>query len=178
MKEFTGDLVYLMGCGKFDQFITTFRALLDPKWCAFCIQGKDEAAQIDAANYGHLSWYLKHNDFRLPNGVQAMMLIVPKRHLTDPRDLALSDWILIGQFFKRALVDAPGGGLVMRFGDPVHHAGTVPHLHINVISPTGEEEFRTPLSKTRESRVENYARLLGFRKELIEKGGLSHLFPE
>lgn len=166
-----GDLMYLMGCGSFEQFAKTLRGLLDPvHYCPFCTDGRNGKTSM--------GWYLKPNDFR-GKDMRAMLLIIPNRHIIDPRDLLPSDWTAMGMLFGEAIrqLGIAGGGLVMRFGDPRYHSGTIPHLHANVIAPTGETEYRIPLSKDDKSRRDNYVRLMLHRSELMDKGGLKYLFP-
>ncbi len=166
-----GELQYLMGTRSFAQFCATLRGLLDPKGhCPFC---------IDAPTGAPYGWRLKENDFPLDRQVMRLMhLIIPNRHLTDPADMQPSDWVVVGRIFQDALKKhgVRGGGLVLRFGDPRLHAGTIPHLHFNILSPTGEEEYRVPLSKDEESRKQNYARLLAFRDELLKSDVRAKLF--
>jgi diadenosine tetraphosphate (Ap4A) HIT family hydrolase len=107
-----------------------------------------------------------------------MRLIVPNRHITNIADMQPSDWVAMGALFKQAVAenDIRGGGLVLRFGDPRFHSGTIPHLHFNILEPTGEPEYRIPLSKDEADRKKNYARLLSFRDELLKPGVRAKLF--
>ncbi|MDB5188176.1 MAG: hypothetical protein JWO50_696 [Candidatus Kaiserbacteria bacterium] len=109
-----------------------------------------------------------------------MFLIVPDEHITDVGELTDSDWICIGFLFSCAVkqFDLRGGGILMRFGDPLYHAGTIPHIHINIIQPHGDAEYRVPLAKDASDREKNYARLLDHRNELRGRGGKDFLFPE
>ena len=179
LKEFPGlealgtDLIYLMGVGNFKQFCSTLRGILDAKeYCPFCevqARGRRILSRTNA-------WYLCENDF--PKQGMTMRLIIPKRHVTSPHDLSSSDWPEIGVLFARECSALLGGGLIMRFGDPLYHAGTVPHLHINIISPNPIEEYRASLSKDLESRHKNFARLCMHRMMLENRGGLNWLFSD
>jgi len=64
-------------------------------------------------------------------------LIIYKEHATGLKDadtaagnelLEMSEW-LVDKY------DIPGGGLVMRFGDTDYSAGTVNHLHAQLLCP-------------------------------------------
>jgi diadenosine tetraphosphate (Ap4A) HIT family hydrolase len=166
-----GDLMYLMGCRSFDQFVSTLRGLIDPEHhCPFCTDERNSKTPF--------GWFLKPNDFPLKS-MRAMLLAIPNRHITDAKQLQPSDWVALGGIFERASREhaVEGGGVVMRFGDARYHSGTIPHVHFNIICPSGEQEYRIPLSKNAEDREENYKRLLSHRDELLKKGGLEYLFP-
>ena len=75
---------------------------------------------------------------------ERMLLVVPRFHLIDVEDLSLHDsrgmWALAKAGRKRH--GFTGGGLVMRTGDPRDHAGTIEHLHLNLIQPKREMDVR------------------------------------
>lgn len=62
------------------------------------------------------------------------------------------------------MFDLPGGGVIIRFGDMRRNAGTVPHLHENIMVPDGTAEVRIPLFKNPEDRQKNGARATEFAK--------------
>lgn len=162
-EEMQSDVAYLMGCRSFEQFCSTLRGLIDPvHYCPFCIRGTPVLVNTPGG------WSLRVNDFP-PQGVRAW-LIVPKSHRTRISQLSAHDWVQIGFLFEKAVEDygIKGGGLVLRFGDPHRHSGTIPHLHFNILAPDGDKEYKVSLSKDDEGRRENYARLLGYRAKLPE----------
>jgi hypothetical protein len=172
LENLKEDLIYLLGCGKFDQFSITFRGLLWPeKCCSFCDPKLSKNQPVAKSP----DYYLKENDFHGEPG-RPMFLVVPWKHTTCIQEV---DWSQVGTLINVAisLGQFDGGGIVTRFGNPARHSGTMRHLHINIASPSGEQEYRVPLSKTPKDRKENYARLLEHRDELAQKGGLDYLFP-
>jgi diadenosine tetraphosphate (Ap4A) HIT family hydrolase len=171
----SSNAIYLMGCANFSQCCCTLRSLIDPsRFCPFCTaeltrRGRKPLGEVN-------DWILLDNEFRNARTVSQMLLIVPKRHVTTLSDLSPGDWKDVG-----ALLDMSGienGGALMRFGDPHYHAGTIEHLHINVIEPVPGNELRLPLAKTEPDHKENYERLLGFRAQLADKGGKAWLFSD
>jgi len=165
----SNDIVYLMGCRSFDQFANTLRGLIDPdNHCPFCNPDRQAACLEHTTD-----WYAATNDFPA-KGTEVMFLLLPKEHLTNTTMLRPSDWMQMGELFQRLSIRS--GALVMRFGDPHFHSGSIPHLHMNVIVPTPSAEYRVPLSKPEEDRAENYARLIEYRDELQKRGRLKWLF--
>lgn len=173
MGMLTREQTYLMGCGNFEQFCATLRGLIDPKChCPFC----QVAAGQETPLFATKNWYLRGNDFPKPD--LQMFLVIPKEHKLHPDEIGPDEGSQIWKILQWAISNykLPGGGLVMRFGDPAYHAGTIPHLHMNIITPSREDEYRVPLSKNRDDRIKNYARFLANRQQLYLFGGLDYLF--
>ena len=169
------NVVYLMGCSQFDQFCCTLRGLLQPEnFCPFCTQERQRRnRQFSKTIHG---WGLLQNEFpRADSG--EMWLIVPSRHIAQVNELTSYDWLAIGELFVScASSHCVSGSMVMRYGDPHFHAGTIEHLHINVITPVPGIAFRTPLAKNEEDHEANYTRVGKFIFELRERGGFKWLF--
>jgi len=164
-KKLPRDIRYLMGCRSPKQFSSTLAALVDPrKHCPFCPGSESFKLPIEACSH----WHLRANDFP-PDGVERAMLIVPNRHVERVTELDGDDWEQFGHLVRIAVtkhgVDA--GGFMGRFGDPLLHSGTIPHFHINLMKPTGNEAVRFTLSKASEDREKNYRRLLLHVKEVL-----------
>lgn len=169
IQNLPDEVVYLMGCRTFEQFCSTLRSTISPKtFCPFCESqiGERCADKADRTT----DWVLLRNEFPHKN-TDSMWLIVPLRHLKDAAQLRSQDWVQVGMLFDRAIkaYRAVSGGFVMRYGHPNRHAGTIEHLHINLIAPRIGQEFRAALSKTEAERDVDYKRLLGFRDSLYER---------
>lgn len=172
-------VLYHMGTRSFEQFCCTLHSTIDPyRFCPFCNnerarRGREPTDQEDG-------WLLLRNEFPHKRTKQ-MWLIVPCRHITQMAELEFRDWRAISQLMERCLKgqEIRGGGVMWRFGDPHLNAGTVEHLHINIIEPICGEEYRPPLAKTETEHAEDYARVLRFCEMLDAKGGESWLLsPE
>jgi len=122
---------------------------------------------------------LLQNEFPAESTKQ-MWLIAPFRHITEMSALDSYDWRHIGHLMEWCLKEQNinGGGIIWRFGDPHFNAGTIAHLHINIIEPTPGVEYRAPFAKNEPDHEKNYRRMLGFRDELITKGGSEWLFSD
>jgi diadenosine tetraphosphate (Ap4A) HIT family hydrolase len=184
-KEYPGlgalppSVVYLMGCMGFPQFCCTWRSLADPEtFCPFC---PAELTRRERRPLEFLAdWMLLENEFPRPD-TERMLLVVPRSHLIDTGDLSERDaremWLLVR--IARKYHGFSGGGLVMRDGDPRDHAGTIEHLHLNLIKPMWENDVRLPLAKKVEGPYghrEDYERLRLFVKTISERGGVEWLF--
>ena len=171
-------VVYLMGCMKFDQFCCTWRSLTErEKFCPFCPaeltrRGRKPIHRTD-------KWMLLENEFPRDD-VEHMLLLVPTLHMISSGGLDASDWTDIGALFHSFLETFvyPAGALVMRHGDPRSNAGTIEHLHINLIKPTREGGMSVPLAKTVEGHRADYARLHDFVRQIHERGGMKWLFSK
>ena len=172
--------VYLMGCMSFGQFCCTWRSLEDPaRFCPFCPTELARRGRAPLFCVGE--WMLLENEFPRTDTEQ-MLLIVPHRHVINVRDLNGSDWRSIGVLFDYYEIGgSTGGGLLMRFGDPRNHAGTIDHLHLNVVRPLRESGCSLPLAKNVEGHYghkEDYERLHKFVSEIRDRGGVEWLFSD
>jgi diadenosine tetraphosphate (Ap4A) HIT family hydrolase len=178
MDQVPAFAVYLMGCSKFEPFYLTLRSLMDPdKYCPFCETEHVRRARRTLQETP--DWRLIENEFPNPK-TQRMLLIVPRSHVTSLADLLLDDYMQIGVLlrFCHDVLGIKSGGILWRFGDPHLHAGTVEHLHINVIEPWCGTAFRPPFAKNVDEHAGDYERMLRFRDELVVEGGLDWLFPK
>ena len=123
---------------------------------------------------------LLENEFPRTDVAQ-MFLIVPNRHVDHVSELTKRDWTSCGRLFQFCIqnLECVGGGLLIRFGDPRDHVGTIPHFHANVVRPIREGGCSLPLAKKvggEYGHVEDYARLRRFINEINERGGNVWLF--
>lgn len=161
MEAIDRKTLYLMGCRSFEQYCCSLRALANPQvFCPFCQSELKRRGRRSWQECGN--WMLLKNEFPHKN-VQRMLLIIPKRHLTEIAELEPDDWVSIGRLI--AVCGIASGGVMFRFGDPRLNVGTVDHLHINIIEPICGKEYRPPLAKSVEEHREDYHRLLRFRQE-------------
>jgi hypothetical protein len=112
------------------------------------------------------------------NDIEHMFLLVPTYHISGGGGLSSTDWPDIGTLFEAFLEKLvhPSGAFVMRYGDPRDNAGTIEHLHINLIRPTREGGMAVPLAKTPGEHRADYARTFDFVKQIDERGGIEWLF--
>jgi len=113
-------------------------------------------------------WRMWENPFPSP-GSAIHLVLASVRHISTETLPSAKDFVAIGELFewtklqygKEQLI---GGGVLMRFGSPEYNAGTVLHLHANIIIPNLESELRLPLVKDLESTSRGYKRLAVFEK--------------
>lgn len=111
-------------------------------------------------------WIAKWNDFPQKKKTAKHLLVIPRRHIVNLSEMTLDDWVHSGHLIQWVISEfkIPGGGILTRFGTPFLNAGTVEHLHINIMEPNGQVEFRPPLCKEPEENAEGLARLEIFKK--------------
>ncbi len=67
------------------------------------------------------------------------LVIANARHITDITKITGDAWVQLGSIVRWCVSEfnIPGGGLVMRFGEPSKSASTLRHLHMHVQVPDG-----------------------------------------
>lgn len=80
--------------------------------------------------------------------------------------------IYIAHYFLETWFHLEGGIIATRFGDMRLNAGTIPHLHVNIMVPNGTGEVRIPAYKSTDGREANQTRAEGFAKR-YEAGEVS-----
>lgn len=173
-------IVYLMGCSTFEQFCCTWRSIEDPAmFCPFCPAELKRRGRTPKERIG--SMIFLENEF--PRKDATMGLIVPECHITDPDDLLEAElahvWRLM--IISRRKYGFESGGMVMRYGDPRDHAGTIAHLHWNLIKPTREGGMSVPLAKHLDGprgHKDDWQRFLDFMWSLGQEGGFEWLFSQ
>ncbi len=119
--------------------------------CPLCKQIREDPKIIVEHT---LHWYVKRNPYppyagepphregdTRPRAAQAF-LIIPFQCITDTHQLLPEDWLEVLQLFSqlRGQEGVRGGGLALRFGDPVLSGRTILHLHFHVIVPPPHPE--------------------------------------
>ena len=172
-------IVALMACRDFNQLCCTWRAWHDPvKFCPFCPTELERRGRAAVWTSGRMM--VLSNEF--PRKDATMWLIVPRFHAIHRRDLAeqdiLDQWRLEDYCAEKHGFES--GGSVRRFGDPRYHAGTIEHLHWNLIKPVPEMGMSAPLAKRPEGEyghIEDYRRFAhDFWPRIVARGGLEWLF--
>lgn len=83
----------------------------------------------------------------------ALHLVIPyKRHKTHIKELSFGDGLELIDVFQWATKEfkIEGGGVTMRFGDPLLNAGTIRHLHCNIQVPDGNGKLEVTLAKDKD----------------------------
>jgi len=112
-------------------------------------------------------WRMWENPFPAPHTTLHLVL-ASVRHVAPKDEIMPDDFAAIGALFgwarERYSDVMLGGGLLMRFGSPVLTAGTILHLHANILVPDLSGEVRPALAETRENGWRQALRMRVFEK--------------
>ncbi len=157
------ELFCLEGCRSYVQY-HNMREQFETGTCPFCtvdrmvntIKWEDGLAQGWAVPEAFMRKELAHH-----------IIITPKRHvrfeteLTDAEVLAMHH---IKVHLAKFEFEIPGGIVAVRIGDMCLNAGTVPHLHYNIMVPNGTGEVKIPVFKDPKDRAKNQERAEEFAR--------------
>jgi diadenosine tetraphosphate (Ap4A) HIT family hydrolase len=141
--------------------------------CPFC-QIDPAVNQVLLQNASWLMWQNK----MAPRSGQAHQFIFPlRRHVQKVNELTSAEWadlrdivLMAEQHFQ--VFD---GALVMRSGDPLKNAKSVPHFHLNYQVPTGRDRVEVTFAKSEADLLKKVAVLQVFEKlRLLEEAGNSN----
>jgi hypothetical protein len=115
-------------------------------------------------------WSVWENPFPLPH-TRHHLVMAPHRHVGPSDQILSSDFTAMGELFGWAQkrFGFTGGGFAMRFGSPKQSAGTVMHLHANIIVPDLTGAVDVTLAKNPAKVTEQIARMRGFEQRRLEE---------
>ncbi len=153
-------LFCLEGCGSYKQY-HTMRTGFEAGKCVFC-ELNPVLNKIILEDEFTACWAV-HPDF-LRKELAHHFIIIPKREVRFPTELTEAEVVSMHsiQIILFSTYDLQGGIIATRFGDMRLNAGTVPHLHVNIMVPNGTGEVRIPVFKDPGDRDKNVARAAGF----------------
>ncbi len=157
IEGLTADQVLtLINCRGFEQY-ESMRTDYDAGKCPFC-DPLDKKNVVIAQSVG--GWRIWKNPFPIKHSVLHLMM-APIKHIMPEQGLNQSDFTQIGALMLGACreFDIIGGGFVMRFGTPKFNAGSVLHLHANIIVPDQTGDIQVTLAKNPKKFQEAIARM-------------------
>jgi len=140
------DIGSLQNTRTFPQYCEMVRKILAGE-CMFC----ELDQKLNKVVFENDRWRAWRNPY--PQEFTAHHWIIAHReHLTHLRDVTSADGRDLFEILSRLAEpkEIYGGGVLMRFGNPLLNAGSVRHLHVNLMVPDGAGEVRVPLCKTPE----------------------------
>lgn len=118
-----------------DKQIEVMRQIADQAHCPFCEENLHRYHKNPILKEGQY-WLVTKNQWPYPH-TKHHLLIIYKKHATRLADLASEAgtelFALIKELEREFAFE--GGGLALRFGDTDYSAGTVNHLHAQLIVP-------------------------------------------
>ena len=153
--------VCLDRCFGYKQYCT-MRGRFESGVCTFC----EFDTALNKILYKDDHWIVWENAFANNRPNKVMLVIASKAHLRSLKDIPKETWAAFHDCIQWAeeSYDLPGGGLLMRFGDMRLNAGTVPHLHWNILVPNGEGPIKPILYNTEEEMKMNKERASEYAK--------------
>lgn len=146
----------------FEQYKVMLESLKAGK-CVFCSPLGPKNIVFYEAN----GWRAWENPFKEPK-TKLHIVLAPIRHISTEESPDREDFFAMGLIFEQVKLhyaDAmKGGGFLMRFGSPKLNAGTILHLHANIMVPDLTGEVRLPLAKEPASVERGIQRLWVFEK--------------
>lgn len=156
------ELFCLEGCRNYEQYYH-MREQFETGFCPFCtvdrtlndVKWEDDFAQGWVVPEAFMRKELAHH-----------FIIMPKRHVRFETELSEDEVLSIHHAKKLLAVsfDIRGGIVAVRIGDMRLNAGTVPHLHYNIMVPNGTGEVKIPVFKDPKDRAKNQERASEFTK--------------
>ena len=109
-----------------------------PVLCPFC--GTHAERSIHCGEH----WWITPNRYPY-KGFRHHLLVVPFRHILSIRGVMPDESAELFTMLQWAEkhFQIPGGGVLMRFGDPAYNESSVPHLHLHIVVPDGTVELKT-----------------------------------
>lgn len=156
------ELFCLEGCRTYPLYVL-MRNNFERNVCTFCELNRD-LNQVIWEDELAVCWTVPQSLMR--EELAQHFIIIPKRHVRFESELS-DDEVLAIHVAKKILAssfDIPGGMIATRFGDMRLNAGTVPHLHSNIMVPSGISEVRIPILKEPADREKNITRARAFAK--------------
>ena len=114
-----------------------------------------------------MTWF----NIRPYDNTKKHIVIIPRRHVTTPRDLTqeerLSLWDVID--WASNFLDIRGAAFAFRWGDPTLTGASVDHLHAHILVPDGVGQAVFPLGRSKEDLEKQQALLMGW-EERYDRG--------
>lgn len=148
-------------CRTYKQFVSMIEGYRAGK-CPFCDpldQEKNRLVRESGA------WRMWLNPFPMKH-TKPHLVLAPTRHVAPGGAITAADFTDMGELFLWAQKEYgfTGGGFAMRFGSPKQSAGTVLHLHANIIIPDLTGPVDVTLAKEPAKTAEQLARMTVFEK--------------
>lgn len=115
--------------------IQTMKKIIEAGHCPFCLKNLRKYHKKPILKETPL-WLLTDNQWPYEN-TQLHLIAIYKKHATKIDQLAdqAGDQLLQLISWAETKFNIPGGGIIMRFGDTNYSAGSVNHIHVQLVVP-------------------------------------------
>lgn len=149
-------------------FVTTYKYYLlmvenlQKGTCPFC----QINPEVNKVLYNNDSWRIWQNPVPGKKHQALHLVVAHTYHLTGLDEFKGQDGVDLIDAIKWANdnFNIPGGGIMMRFGDPLLNAGTIRHLHFNIQVPDGTGKLEITLAKDQEKMAWHRSVITVFEK--------------
>ncbi len=154
----------LSRCRTLEQYVSMYECYRSGA-CPFCDPLDSVKNRVIRAN---AMWRMWRNPFPQV-GTKLHLILASHRHIGPDDEITSEDMTAAGELFlwARAEFKIMGGGFAMRFGSPWGNAGSVLHLHANVIVPDGTGDVSVALAKDPERHARGVERMKEFEKQRL-----------
>src|SRR5581483_392012 len=153
------DLGTLLNTRDYSQYVEMVGWILS-RICKFCTLDKTINKVVNECD----EWRTWINPFPSAH-TSEHLIIAPTRHITHIKQMSVIDWNSWAMLMSLAVEKLPGGCVATRFGDPKRNAGSVRHLHTNIIVPDGTGRVQVTLAKN-PAEIEEKKKLIGVWEKL------------
>ena len=122
--------------------------------CPFC---KIDPA-VNQVLFQNQYWLMWANKMSPRSGQDHQFIFPLRRHVQRLSEMTEAEWVGLREiiFMVEQNFNVRDGALVIRSGDPLKNAKSVPHLHVNYHVPTGKDRVEVTIAK---SEVDLFSKL-------------------
>lgn len=130
--------------------------------CGFC----QIDPELNKTLYENDAWRVWKNNLAAQEGQDYQFVIPSKRHLGNIDEVNYKEWFLLAEATRwiNREFSIDGGVLLVRSGNPLRNAKSMPHLHFNYHVPTGRDRVTVTIAKSSKNLVEKLPILQVFEK--------------
>lgn len=134
MKKVSGKKFISLHAAKGKGYLEALKSIEKEKVCPLCPKTMKWHTKPILKKYK--GWLITENFNPYENSMYHL-LVIGDQHKEKIKELTLNDWEAITRLINWAVAKfkIKGGGMTMRFGNPLFTGATVQHLHAHLIAP-------------------------------------------
>jgi hypothetical protein len=142
------DIGSLLNVGSF-KYYCVMRTHIDNGTCPFCPNGFDPTLNRIIGQNDHCMFWENPVGKGDPALEKHYVFALKDEHRTDITTLSPAQRLAFMDLMIQAVerLNIPGGAIVMRFGQAKRNAGSLRHIHANILVPFGNQRYTATLAK-------------------------------